>query len=445
MAICMSLLAIHWPAFAQTNQSTQSLPDDQVVVSLITMGPGSAVYEKFGHNALWVHSRSTVYQRLNGQLLVPEDDSLFYNYGMFSFEEQNFIWRFVRGRMYYWMEPERACKSVLSYMAQDRSVWVQDLALSPQQVHTIRAILEQQTNQRYRYDYYTANCSTRIRDAIDRALGGQIKKALASRNSGVTFRYDTDRLMQYNLPLYTGLYFILGPRVDLPISAWDECYLPLRLRDCLSAINVVDSSGGVHPLVARAQELHASRRPPEHTYPPRWAPGYFLFGEHLGLAMVLLALFASRRLAARLAFAAVAGLWLLIVAFAGTFSAAVWIFTSHVAAYRNENILQFSPLTIPLIVLVPALAFGKRWGGRHTLWLAVACAGSSALGLLLKSLPWFYQDNGQMIALALPANVGLAVAVYVLSRRNIPAPATQTNQPVQGKTGKNRQDGRARR
>jgi hypothetical protein len=43
-------------------------------------------------------------------------------------------------------------------------------------------------------------------------------------------------------------------------------------------------------------------------------------------------------------------------------------------------------------------------------------AGLSLVGLLLKVLPQFYQVNGAVIALALPAHAGVAAAAWRLSR-----------------------------
>ena len=57
---------------------------------LVTVGPGDAVWERFGHSLLWIHD--------------PEhgtDEA--YNYGLFSFEQEHFLLRFVMGHMDYWM------------------------------------------------------------------------------------------------------------------------------------------------------------------------------------------------------------------------------------------------------------------------------------------------------------------------------------------------------
>ena len=64
------------------------------------------------------------------------------------------------------------------------------------------------------------------------------------------------------------------------------------------------------------------------------------------------------------------------------------------------------------------------------MWLAISLAGLALLGLLLKALPWFYQGNWEIIALALPAHAGLAVAAYLLvarGRRDLPASQPVTN------------------
>jgi hypothetical protein len=44
-------------------------------------------------------------------------------------------------------------------------------------------------------------------------------------------------------------------------------------------------------------------------------------------------------------------------------------------------------------------------------------AGCSILGVVVKVLSPFYQDNAELLALAVPANVGLAAAVLAAARR----------------------------
>ena len=67
------------------------------------------------------------------------------------------------------------------------------------------------------------------------------------------------------------------------------------------------------------------------------------------------------------------------------------------------------------------LVFGRRrWAGffRNC---AAAMVAISALGLLLKALPWFYQVNMDIIALCLPANAALAFVAWKLAEPQSPA------------------------
>jgi hypothetical protein len=85
-------------------------------------------------------------------------------------------------------------------------------------------------------------------------------------------------------------------------------------------------------------------------------------------------------------FAIFAIFWLVLSAFGGCTLTYFWLFTDHAAVRPNENILQLSPLALPMIVLVPMLLRRKPRAGRNT------------------------------IALALPTNAGLAWAVWRLNR-----------------------------
>jgi hypothetical protein len=86
-----------------------------------------------------------------------------------------------------------------------------------------------------------------------------------------------------------------------------------------------------------------------------------------------------------------------------------------VMAYRNQNLLQLDPLAL---ALVPAAFSAVRsgtpaWGVR----LARLVVALSLAGLALKLLPAWTQVNGPIIALALPAHLGVAAALTRLASR----------------------------
>jgi hypothetical protein len=405
LAAALALAAA--PARAQA-PAAPSQADTAVRIYLLTMGPGDDVWEKFGHNAVWVHD--------------PErGGDLAYNYGMFDFQQKNFILNFARGRMLYWMEGFDAFQTLDAYRMRDRSVWAQELNLTPRQAREVRNYLEwnqRPENRYYRYDYYRDNCSTRVRDVLDRVLGGALKAATANAPSGVTYRWHTRRLVgdgAASLPIYTAIDAGLGPAADRPLSKWDEMFLPMRLRDEVRALRIRDARGNLVPLVAREQTVFTASRPPERSGPPHWLPGFLVTGLAIAGAIALLARAARRNGIARVGFAVLTVPWLLFAGIAGLVLLGLWGVTDHAIAYRNLNLLQLSPLALPLVVLVPALAFGKRWARRGAVRLALVVAALSVLGLLLEVLPWFHQANGEMVSLALPVNCAIAWAAWHLA------------------------------
>src|SRR5213075_3305498 len=111
----------------------------------------------------------------------------------------------------------------------------------------------------YRYDYYLYNCSTRIRDLIDYAVGGQLKTALRDTVNW-TYRTETLRLVD-DMPLtQLGIEAALGEPADRHLTRWADAFIPMRLRDDLRGVKVrtpVDS--GPVPLVEGERTVLESR------------------------------------------------------------------------------------------------------------------------------------------------------------------------------------------
>ena len=98
-------------------------------------------------------------------------------------------------------------------------------------------------NRDYRYDYYRDNCSTRVRDALDRVLGGD-PRADWGGPTGTTYRSHTRRLTTEDLPLYTGLEDGLGEPVDRPIDEWEESSSRCSCGSTSGASRLLDGKGG---------------------------------------------------------------------------------------------------------------------------------------------------------------------------------------------------------
>jgi hypothetical protein len=303
------------------------------------------------------------------------------------------------------------------YRSHNRSIWAQELALTPAQAGALRDFLvwnQRPENRYYRYDYYRDNCSTRVRDALDRVLGGVLKATLSPAATGTTYRSHTRRLVGEDLasaPMYTVLEAGLGPAADRPINRWEEAFLPMRLRDAVRAQQVSGPGGVMHPLVAREQTLFEATRPPEHSGPPHWLLGYLALGLALGGALLLLGHAALRSTAARTGYTLLAGVWGLVTGLSGVALLGLWLLTDHAIAYGNINLFQLSPLALGLPPLLPGLLH-RRGRGRGAVRLALVIAALSVLGVLVKPLPWFQQVNLEIVALVLPVHLALAWSAW---------------------------------
>jgi hypothetical protein len=380
----------------------------ELVVFHATFGPGDAVWEKFGHNAIWIHDTAT-------------GTTISYNYGMFDFAQTGFVPRLMRGDMLYSMGVRDADDELAAYSWYNRSVWLQRLDMTPRQRHALREFLEWNwlpENREYLYDYFRDNCSTRIRDALNHALGGALNAALVGVPTGTTFRSHSLRLTAGSVPTYTGLVLGLGLPTDRPIDAWEEGFIPMELMRHLRSVQVTGADGEARPLVAEERTLFLADRAPPPDRPPGRTPGYLLAGVLLGVGFVALGRGARRSRRATIALAAAISVWGLVTGFFGVILFLLWTATNHAASYANVNLLHVSPASLVLAVTAPLalvrrLGAGRQYASARLAWpAAMAVAAMSAAGVLVNLLPQLQQQNWPLVALVLPVHIAVVLALY---------------------------------
>ncbi len=356
-------------------------------VSVLTMQPGEAYWARFGHNALLVEDPAT-------------GEATSYNFGSFDFDQPGFLANFLRGEMRYRLLAIPAEVDIALYRDEGRGVTQQVLDLAPAQARALAAALAENArpeNAEYTYRYFDDNCSTRVRDALDAALGGALRPPLRVTSLGLTRRAEAIRLGAPLPWLWLGMDFGLGPEADAVMDRWDEAFVPMRLRDALREVRLEDGRA----LVAQERTLVEHRLGREPADPPRWRWTAFWIGA--GLALGALALGASRpRALAALAFA-----WWSLLGVLGLGLAALWLLTAHTPAHGNENLLLATPLALALLPGAWALARGRDPGRafRATLWVVGGLAG---LAGFLKFLPFRIQDNVAWVWLLMPLQLALA-------------------------------------
>ncbi len=366
---------------------------EQLEVSLVTYGPGDTYWERFGHDAIEIRDRGS------GQAVN-------FNYGVFDFDQDNFLLNFARGRMRYSMDAELGAPEIDYYIRHGRSVTRQHLAFSPGQAALLRDALLRNLrpeNRHYAYDYFTRNCATRVRDMLDTALGGLLASRLDAPAAGLTYRHETDRLMARQPWLMLLLDLGLSGYADQPLTRWQAAFIPMRLQQEIRHVRLPDG----RPLVAREQIVAPSRLPAPPAHPPRLTPPLLATGLLLGILMAAGGRWRHANRAARVVFTATGTLWLLFAGLAGLFMVILWAFTQHQSAWANENLFLFNPLAL---LLMPSA--WRRLPSHAGRVLAALLAVSALLGLGVKLLPAFHQHNLAWIALALPAWAGLLFALW---------------------------------
>jgi hypothetical protein len=394
-------------------------PGSELTATLVTFGVGEVVWERFGHNALWIHDAS-----------VGTDVA--YNWGLFDFEQPGFFRRFLTGDTKYWMAGEDAFSMVAAYHNLGRAITLQKLNLTPSQALALRDFVTRnalEENKYYRYDYFRDNCSTRLRDAVDRAIGGALRAATDTMRTTLTYREESLRLTEEDPPVQAGIDIALGQPADAPLSAWESFFIPMRLRDAVRIVRIPGPTGEMVPLVADERTVDPSpgaavvveaRAPHDHTR------RNLIAGLLLAVVIVLLRLVMRSQRWAAWVLAIVGMLWSLLSGALGTALLFAWLATKHVFWARNENLLLLSPLSLVLVVLVPAALLAGR-GVRRARVVAMLVAAMGVMAFALSFLPGG-QPNREIVALILPLHAAIAWALVrslYVPRRVKPKPASK--------------------
>jgi len=359
-------------------------------IGVATMQPGTVFFERFGHDAVVVVDPAT-------------GAATSYNFGFFDPDEPDFLSNFVYGRMRYRLQALPFDDDMAYYRDVGRGVSIQWLDIDDDEAARLAAALAKNArpeNAHYGYEYFTDNCATRVRDAIDSALGGLLKRQIEGRSHGSTYRSESVRLASPAPWMWLGFDVGLGPAADQPLSVWQESFVPMRLADALREVNGSDG----RPLVAAEQRILPHRIAPEPAEFQRpWWP-WLLWG--LGIAAI--ASWAASRAPRTVAGAALA-FWTLCVVL-GALMLFLWGFTAHRFAWGNHNLLLFNPLCLLLFPGGWRIARGRAAGAWFGRWLGVVVAGT-LVALFMLWLPVEPQRNAHWIALLLPIHAGLWLAL----------------------------------
>lgn len=370
------------------------------MVKLAIMGPGDELYFWWGHIGIIIEDYGT-------------NKSRFYDWGIFSFDNDNFYRNFAFGRLLYTCDATSPEWNYRSYISHDRDITLYTLDLSAEKKKEIQRFAEWNIlpeNKDYYYNQFWDNCATRVRDIVDTALDGQFREKYENTPGRFSLRQHIRRHTWFS-PFYDWiLNFWLGRVIDRPISVWDEMFLPSEIALRIQEYSYADPDGKEHQLVSSVETIfNSTDRPAVLDTPRRQWPRELVAGCAAALVFAMLLFFRSRdNSAAHIVWALSQGGVGLFFGAAGSALFFMMFFTNHDYTYYNNNILFVNPLllgALPLgILYCCADSPQKKFKWEYiikTLWSWVFFFG--IVCMLMNIFPVLRQQNKVDLALIMPA------------------------------------------
>ncbi len=217
--------------------SVQSQSTDSIRFSLLTCAPGTEIYSLFGHTAIR-------YENYTRRIDVV------FNYGMFSFNTPNFIFRFVAGETDYQLGITPYSYFEAEYAMRGSSVYQQVLNLTQSEKERLLTILENNylpESRIYRYNYFYDNCTTRARDKIEECIEGKV--VYSDSLSGKSYRSIVHEFTAGSPWGEFGIDLCLGAEADKEINKGQQMFSPFYMKYYASNAYIVDAGGSRRPLI----------------------------------------------------------------------------------------------------------------------------------------------------------------------------------------------------
>ena len=298
---------------------------DKCTISLLTVSQGGPIYSWFGHSAFLI--------------TTPDRRDITYDYGTFSFNDDDFVVNFAFGRLWFLCHSSYAEYQLEGLEEDGRSVTRVVLPLTWEQKKAVIGFLNenvQAENRTYLYHHYKDNCATRLRDIIDYTTDGDFRR-WAESQPGHTFRQQASRALSRNPFMLWLLDFLQSGQIDKPATLWDEMFLPGNLEKAVMEYYHLDN------------ELVVDN---ESNYPavPDKPKSNILFSVLFGL--VLGGISAAFLLTGKeKGYFIYSGIIDVILGILGSFLFFLIFFSNHDVTWFNENILFVNPLLFVLAVL----------------------------------------------------------------------------------------------
>ncbi len=360
-------------------------------VELLTMGPGTEAYSRFGHSALRITDLRGV-------------GDIVFNFGTFDHEDPKVVSKFLAGKLRFWLSVSTYAETVKEYSAEKRRLTAQELRLTPLQRRRLFNRLywmSKPDRRNYPYHHFQRNCSTRIRDVLDEIMVSALRQQL-TRRPAHTYRHWLRRATR-GAPLFHLGFDLVVTRVDGRISAWQACFAPEQLSRAMAAARVQRNGRSV-PFVAKTRVLLPGPDFETDAGTAPWTVVMLLGWLLLALAVVPTTVRPRSAWAWRLA-GGVLVVWGLITTALSALLLYIQSISSLSVFTGNQNVVLLPPTQLLWVILGVLLAVRPppRWCPARWLLALVAFHALVVLGYTgLLALGRAGQGNGALVAVVLP-------------------------------------------
>jgi hypothetical protein len=276
-------------------------------ISVLTCGTGNESYSLFGHTAIRVSD-------------IENNLDVVYNYGAFDFDTPNFVMKFTKGDLNYFIVNNRYVDFINQYNYEKRDVYEQDLDIPLVLKQKLFDNLSQSllSDERlYQYKFIDNNCTSKVVDVINKTLNAKV----------ITKKIDTDQTYRSILFPYFDNHFyeklgtsiVFGTKVD---QMGSKIFLPFELQKSLKLIQYQN-----HPLCKENKTLITF----EKEIPTSWWNNCYTY-----LLVLVFVILINRK--------SVDYIYLMTIALLGLLFVFLGFYSSHQELGYNYNILLFNPI-----------------------------------------------------------------------------------------------------
>lgn len=189
---------------------------EKAEISVLTCGTANEMHTLFGHTALRIKD-------------VDQNLDVVYNWGMFDFRTPNFLAKFVKGNLLYYLDVDSFNDFLYNYTADNREVVEQVLNLSSTEKSKIWTEINRQlkgNDRYYTYGFIRNNCTTKVVDVINKSIEKPLSADFPSNNH--SYRYILNEGLNHHYFEKLGINLLFGYPTN---KTADLMFLPVKLKD----------------------------------------------------------------------------------------------------------------------------------------------------------------------------------------------------------------------